>query len=103
VDPTLVVAWLNSSVVGWYHRARVREASQRVFPQLKLKHLRDLPAPCWEEAPPELSRLARAVGRRPEQVGRLDELVSAWFGLDAPTHVRISAPAPPAPRGVKAE
>jgi SAM-dependent methyltransferase len=98
VDPALVVAWLNSSVVGWYHRARVRESSQRVFPQLKLRHLRDLPAPRWEEAPAELKRLAGAVGRS-GRVARLDEMVSAWFGLDAPTHVRILATAPPARRG----
>jgi hypothetical protein len=92
VDPALVVAWLNSSVVGWYHRARVRESRQRAFPQLKLRHLRDLPAPCWEEAPPELERLAAAGC----PVDRLDELVSAWFGFDAPTHARVRATAPPA-------
>jgi len=42
-----VVAWLNSSPVGWYHRRMIREASQRAFPQVKLKHLRDLPLPDW--------------------------------------------------------
>jgi len=89
VDPELVVAWLNSSVVGWYHRTRVREAGQRAFPQLKLKHLRDLPAPRWEEALPVLRRLARDVTRRLDPVPRLDEMVSAWFGLDAPTHARV--------------
>ncbi len=83
VDPALVVAWLNSSAVGWYHRARVREAGQRAFPQLKLKHLRDLPTPRWEEATSALIRAAHEVDPR------LDEMVSAWFGLDAATHARI--------------
>lgn len=92
VDPALVVAWLNSSVVGWYHRARVRESSQRAFPQLKLKHLRDLPTPCWENATAELVRRARDVDPR------LDEMVSAWFGLDAEMHARVRAGAPPARR-----
>jgi len=104
VDPDLVVAWLNSSVVGWYHRTHVRESGQRAFPQLKLKHLRDLPTPRWQEASPELRRLARDVTRRPDSVARLDETVSAWFGLDPPTHARMrgspkSSTAPRARRG----
>jgi hypothetical protein len=89
VDPALVVAWLNSSVVGWYHRARVREAGQRAFPQLKLSHLRDLPTPPWEEASPALRRQARDVTPRHDPVARLDEMVSAWFGLGPPTHARM--------------
>ncbi|MHC5051135.1 MAG: Eco57I restriction-modification methylase domain-containing protein, partial [Planctomycetota bacterium] len=90
VDPALVVAWLNSSVVGWYHRTRVRESGQRVFPQLKVRHLRDLPAPRWETAPPELTRLAGAIAPS-GPVARLDAMMSAWFGLDAATHARIRA------------
>lgn len=43
-----VVAWLNSVAVGWYHRRMIREAGQRAFPQVKLKHLRDLPLPDWD-------------------------------------------------------
>jgi SAM-dependent methyltransferase len=89
VDPALVVAWLNSSVVGWYHRARVREAGQRAFPQLKLKHLRDLPAPPWDDASPGLRRQARHVTPCHAAVARLDGMVSAWFGLEAGTHARM--------------
>lgn len=43
-----VVAWLNSEVIAEYHRLMNREANQRAFPQLKLRHLRDLPMPDWE-------------------------------------------------------
>ncbi|MHC4547754.1 MAG: N-6 DNA methylase [Planctomycetota bacterium] len=93
VPAELVVAWLNSTVVGWYHRARVREASQRAFPQLKLKHLRDLPMPPWDEAPGALRGLARAVARegRLDLAPRLEARVSLWFGLDEATHARLEA------------
>jgi hypothetical protein len=55
-----VVAWLNSDVVGWYHERMVREARQRSFPQVKLRHLRDLPMPDWDA--PEFSWQAFGVG-----------------------------------------
>jgi len=89
----VAVAWLNSSAVAHYHVAAVREASQISFPQVKLKHLRDLPLPRAEDAPPGLFRIAREVacdGRlclEPD----LDALVSAWFGLDAASHARMRA------------
>ncbi len=89
----VAVAWLNSSAVGHYHVAAVREASQISFPQVKLKHLRDLPLPRAEDAPPGLFRLAREVAResRFSLEPDLDALVSAWFGLDAATHARMRA------------
>lgn len=48
VPHSAVVEWLNSDVVGWYHRRMVRESNQRTFPQVKVKHLRDLPMPDWD-------------------------------------------------------
>jgi len=76
-----VVAWLNSSVVAAYHAAAVREAGQRAFPQVKLKHLRDLPMPPWDRPPPGLPRLARTVARTgcAALVDELDALVTRWF------------------------
>jgi len=85
VDPALVVAWLNSSVVARYHAARVREAGQAAFPQLKVRHLRDLPMPDWSRPPPGLAAMARRA--TPRLAARLDATVSAWFGLD-PTALR---------------
>ncbi|HEX5135592.1 MAG TPA: N-6 DNA methylase [Planctomycetota bacterium] len=96
----VTVAWLNASAVAHYHVVRVREASQVSFPQVKLKHLRDLPLPRAEDAPVGLFRLAREVARegRACMEPELDALVSAWFGLDAATHrkLRAAALAPPA-------
>jgi hypothetical protein len=87
------VAWLNSSAVAHYHVAAVREASQLSFPQVKLKHLRDLPLPRAEDAPPGLFRLAREVARggRFALEPDLDALVSVWFGLDAAAHAQMRA------------
>jgi len=75
-----VVAWLNSGVVARFHEATVREASQRAFPQVKLRHLRNLPMPDWDRPPPGLPELAGAVARDPALAPRLDALVSRWFG-----------------------
>jgi hypothetical protein len=79
--------------------AAVREASQISFPQVKLKHLRDLPLPRAEEAPPGLFRLAREVAREGRACVEpdLDALVSAWFGLDEATHRKLRAAAVPPP------
>lgn len=91
----VAVAWLNSSAVAHYHVAAVREASQIAFPQVKLKHLRDLPLPRAEDAPAGLFRLAREVAREGRECVEpdLDALVSAWFGLDEATHQRLRAAA----------
>jgi hypothetical protein len=89
----VTVAWLNSSAVAHYHVAAVREASQLSFPQVKLKHLRDLPLPRAEDAPSGLFRLAREVSREARICVEpdLDALVSAWFGLDASAHAQLRA------------
>jgi hypothetical protein len=81
VPPELVVAWLNSAAVADYHRTKVREAGQRAFPQLKLKHLRDLPMPDWTAAPETLTRLARRVARDGalDRATELDDATSAWL------------------------
>jgi hypothetical protein len=85
------VAWLNSSAVAHYHGSAVREASQLSFPQVKLKHLRDLPLPRAEDAPSGLFKLARDVFRDLTLEPELDALVSSWFGLDASAHAQMRA------------
>ena len=70
----VTVSWLNSSVIADYHRTRVREAGQAAFPQLKLKHLRDLPMPHPETAPRGLAALVVA------RDAALDQVVADWFG-----------------------
>jgi len=77
----VTVAWLNSGVIADWHRARVREANQRAFPQLKIRHLRDLPLPPPAAAPGALAPLARAVARdgRLDLSADLDAAVAEWF------------------------
>ena len=40
-----LVALLNSALVRWVHYARFRDARQPVLPQVKISHLRAIPAP----------------------------------------------------------
>ncbi|MEM8883231.1 MAG: methyltransferase domain-containing protein [Planctomycetota bacterium] len=72
VDPALIVAWLNNPLVARYHQARVREAGQRSFPQVKLRHLRDLPMPDLRRVPDSI----RALLGRPSE---FDPAFSAWM------------------------
>ncbi len=43
--PEIVVALLNSVLYRAFHLARQRDARQAAFPQVKIRHLRELPAP----------------------------------------------------------
>jgi hypothetical protein len=67
VDDARVVAWLNSTPIGWYHRTRIAESNQRTFPQVKLRHLRDLPLPDWDAVVPgkDVPWQAFGLARRP--------------------------------------
>jgi len=80
VDDAVLVAWLNHPWIAAYHRAKVREAGQRAFPQLKMRHLRDLPLPHLAQAP--VRELADAVARegRVELVQELDDALARWIG-----------------------
>src|SRR5262249_27943656 len=78
----LLLAYLNSAPVRWFHYFRPRDARQGM-PQLKIGHLRafpDLPAGAPERA--ELERLgaelaARNTGITPAEQGRIDDLVAS--------------------------
>ena len=81
-----LVAYLNSSPVRWFHYMRHRDARQGM-PQMKITHLRALPAPralggCVEE----LTRMggswgARNRGLSPEEQRHLDQVVAEDLGL----------------------
>ena len=43
VPTTIVIAFLNSALYAWLHRAASGDANQKTFPQVKLRHLRALP------------------------------------------------------------
>ena len=87
-DASLLVAYLNSSPVRWYHYMRHRDARQGM-PQLKIAHLRALPAP--PENHPGLSAL-RAMGERldlrnqgisEDEQAELDTLVYEILGVSS--------------------
>ena len=86
LPPELIVAYLNAWPVRWFHYVRHRDARQGM-PQLKIGHLRALPAPgpdpakrrALAELGASLSR--RNDGARPEEERALAELASDLLGL----------------------
>jgi hypothetical protein len=92
----LLLAYLNSTPVRWLHYTRHRDARQGM-PQLKIAHLRAVPAPPLPGDTGEaLTRIGRDLGERnrgisaAEQDG-LDAIVAGILGLDAATQGRIRA------------
>ncbi len=92
----LLVALLNASFVRWLHHARFRDARQPVLPQLKIGHLRAIPAPPHLDGPrrgailalsAELS--ARDAGIDSRARARLDALIADAYGLDAAERARV--------------
>jgi hypothetical protein len=91
----LLLAWLNASPIRWYHYMRHRDARQGM-PQLKIAHLRALPAPP-RGAPElvELERQGRAMGERNDGIEEseqqtIDSLAAAALGLGADAMARIA-------------
>lgn len=92
ISHAVTVAWLNSSVVAWYHMVRLREAKQLRFPQVKIKHLRALPLPNW--SPQQRTGIASAVASMAQapsrhKVQQVDQMLSASFGLSMDEHHSI--------------
>jgi Eco57I restriction-modification methylase len=92
----LLLAYLNSTPVRWLHYTRHRDARQGM-PQLKIAHLRAVPAPPLRgDAREALIERGRALGERntgitaPEQED-LDALVAEILSLDEPARARIRA------------
>jgi len=90
----LLVALLNSSLVAWHHERRFRDARQGM-PQVKIAHLRAIPAPpLLDGVRFELAALGAELGRRntglddAEQTA-LDRLVARAYGLDASEAVLV--------------
>jgi hypothetical protein len=86
-DRFLLLAYLNSTPVRWYHFQSQRDARQGM-PQLKVAHLRALPRPPTRDTPigAELSRLGASLDQRnsgvePAERERLDGWVADFFEL----------------------
>lgn len=81
----VLVGLLNSTLLRSVHLAARRDARQRTFPQVKVAHLRALPAPPANgERGRELEALVRAIGNASPttaQREQLDRLVYAWYAL----------------------
>ncbi|MBI4956017.1 MAG: N-6 DNA methylase [Myxococcales bacterium] len=92
-----LVALLNSALVRWAHYQRFRDARQPVMPQVKIGHLRAIPAPACP-TPDALARLAEAgarlslAGGAPSAADRraLDALVADLYGLDAAERAAVA-------------
>lgn len=82
---SVLVGLLNSTLLRSIHLAARRDARQRTFPQVKVAHLRALPAPRPNrERGRELDAIVRAIGNGSpsvEQRAQLDRLVYAWYEL----------------------
>ena len=92
----LLLAYLNSTPVRWLHYTRHRDARQGM-PQLKIAHLRAVPAPPLRgDAGEALTRIGRALGERNSGITRpeqddLDALVADILSLDEAARARIRA------------
>ncbi len=105
-----LLGWLNSSAIRWFHYFSQRDARQGM-PQLKVAHLRALPAPppLHSSCGAELERLGRELGERNQGISvqeraLLDELVSTALKLDKADRQLVSDWAernpPPQPRAL---
>lgn len=75
-----LLAWLNSSPIRWFHYVRNRDARQGM-PQVKIAHLRAIPAPPSNALVQPIEDLGRTFGQRNTGIGldeqaQLDELVA---------------------------
>jgi hypothetical protein len=90
---SFLVAYLNSAPIRWAHYVRHRDA-RNGMPQMKIAHLRSLPAPPDRGLVVELARAGREISSRnrgveaSEQVA-LDERVGAAFALSSRELERI--------------
>jgi hypothetical protein len=90
LDPAVIVTVLNSSIATEWHRAMFRDARQRSFPQVKVRHLAGQPFPfAHRDAAPrlhdELARRSRALcqggERSAEEAQALEQRVLEAFAL----------------------
>ena len=88
-----VVAWLNSTAVGYFHMKKTREANQKAFPQVKIKHLRALPVPTWTDQLLDQCTTLSSNASNGElgAIGALDLIISRGYGLTVEEHEYMTA------------
>jgi hypothetical protein len=84
-SPETVVALLNSALYRAFHLARQRDARQAAFPQVKIRHLRALPAPPKNAAVlarlHALTEIATRTSLTPSLRSELDDQVFGLFDV----------------------
>ncbi len=94
LDPALVVACLNSAPLRALHLASRRDGRQAAFPQVKVAHLRALPAPPDDPgaraAITEMVRSLTITGPTPEGVAEVEAQVCALYGVTAEERQALS-------------
>jgi hypothetical protein len=94
---SVMLCILNSSLIRWTHYYRFRDGRQPILPQLKVGHLRSLPAPARRSAP-EFARLqkagfdlaARNQGILESERAAIDEWVCSLYGLSSTEQRRVT-------------
>ncbi len=87
LDADLLVGLLNSALYRTCHKSRQRDARQAAFPQVKIGHLRRLPAPpeseraSWSAIRDASKRATERGACDAELRGALDRAVGSVFGL----------------------
>jgi hypothetical protein len=91
--PALTLGLLNSTLYRALHLASRRDARQGAFPQVKVSHLRSLPAPpasAERESVVRVALQATAEGLTPTLRRALDELVYKMFAVDDTERLEIA-------------
>jgi hypothetical protein len=102
-----LAALLNSALIRWHHYQRFRDARQPVLPQVKIGHLRAIPAPPDPaRAVARLRPLGEALTARPGASplhAELNHTVAELYGLSETEAARVDvwqgARLPPTPLG----
>ena len=79
IPDKILLYWLHSTLVEWFHMMTIRESTQKSFPQIKIAHLRNLPLPHIEEH--HITEMKKMKG-----TNSIDEYLSSLAGLTAEEH-----------------
>src|SRR5262249_27874441 len=90
-----VVAYLNSTPIRWLHYMRPRDARQGM-PQMKIGHLRAIPAPPQMQLVSSLAAIGEELSPRNDGVrefeqAAIDDLVADMFRFTAAEKARVMA------------
>jgi hypothetical protein len=89
-----LLCYLNSDVIRWYHFMSRRDARQGM-PQLKIGHLRRLPAPSSTRSMRELASLGRKLGGKRAPTVAERARMNGWacdaLGLSGPERILVTS------------